>query len=311
MPFEMGIAHYDDPPPEAIDGPEHIEELRAADRFRIANRLHAWVEVEDGRIVRWGQEDQGAAGGTTLRLGKRSSTFAAVALPTLQPEPKVSATSVTFRQTSGGRTGVPAPRRVRRKPFIQYAAPLAWSTLSLTINADGSSTHALVGASPFPRHWVYDPSGKLSHKTGLTDFKNWYRRAFGRHSPWGDQDSPALVTEVETALERELSLQIMRGGSKPEVRKLKAGATLAEQGAAGDELFVLLDGVLRVEHDGERLTELGPGAVLGERAILEGGVRTSTLRAVTPCKVAVARADQVDKVVLEELSKGHRREEKG
>ena len=106
-----------------------------------------------------------------------------------------------FVQTSGGRTGVPAPRRVRRRPFVQWQAPLVWTTLSLTLHADGRSEHALIGASRFPRHWVYGDDNRLSHKSGLTDFKDWYRKSFGKHSPWGDQDSEALVTAVETALE--------------------------------------------------------------------------------------------------------------
>jgi hypothetical protein len=48
---------------------------------------------------------------------------------------------------------------------------------------------------------------------------------------------------------------------------------------------------------------------MGERAVLEGGLRTATLRAVTPVKVAVAAADQVDTAALAEVSLGHRREE--
>lgn len=71
----------------------------------------------------------------------------------------------------------------------------------------------------------------------------------------------------------------------------------------------MLDGVLRVEHDGERLAEYGPGALLGERAHLEDGGRTSTLVAVTKCRVAVAEASQLDRKELVELSSGHRREE--
>jgi hypothetical protein len=43
--------------------------------------------------------------------------------------------------------------------------------------------------------------------------------------------------------------------------------------------------------------------------VLEGGVRTATLRAATKCKVAVAPADRVDPDALTELSKHHRREE--
>ena len=100
----------------------------------------------------------------------------------------------------------------------------------------------------------------------------------------------------------------MRGGDKPKIRKLKAGALLTEQGKPGDEVFLVLDGVLAVEVDGEPLAEFGPGAILGERAVLEGGVRTSTLRAVTKCRVAVAQGDQLDRKVLEQISQGHRRE---
>ena len=67
--------------------------------------------------------------------------------------------------------------------------------------------------------------------------------------------------------------------------------------------------MVRVERDGERLAEYGPGAMLGERAHLEGGVRTSSLVAVTPCRVASVAAVQLDRSALAELATGHRREE--
>lgn len=306
MPFQIGVAHYDDPPPDVVDD---LEPLRAADRFRFANRLRAWVDVEDGRIVGYGQEDGGAIGSTTMRLGSRSATFAAVPYPAITPEPEVGPSWVRFQQTAGGRTGVPAPRTVRKPPFIQITAPTAWTTLSLTIHADGRTEHEVVGASPFPRHWIYDGEGKLAAKSGTIDFKDWYKNAFGKHSPWGDEESPAMVTAVETELERQLSLTIMRGGKKPRIQKVKQGKTLTEQGQAGTEMYMLLDGVLTVEVDGTALADLGPGAVLGERSVLEGGVRTATLRAVTDCRVAVASADDIDPAALEELRSGHRREE--
>ena len=306
LPFEVGVTHYDPPPPDIITD---LEELRLADRFRFANELRAWIEVEDGRIIQYGQAGGGHLGSSTVKLGPSSMTFAAVSLPEIRPEPEISPTSIRFVQTAGGRTGLPAPRRVSRPPYVQLAAPTAWTTLALTLNVDGTSSFELVGASPFPRHWVYDAERKLTAKSGLIEFKTWYRHAFGRHSPWGEEDSPALVTQVETALERELSSTIMRGGKKPSIRKVRSGDTLVEQGQAGDELFLLLDGVLAVEVDGNALAELGPGALLGERAIIEGGKRTSTLRAVTTCRVAVAPGDSVDLRALMELSRGHRREE--
>ena len=84
---------------------------------------------------------------------------------------------------------------------------------------------------------------------------------------------------------------------------------LAEQGTPGDELYLLLNGLLVVEIDGQPLAELGPGAVLGERAALEGGARTATLRAVTHCKVAAVPAAAIDESALVELADGHRREQ--
>ena len=77
----------------------------------------------------------------------------------------------------------------------------------------------------FPRHWVYDEQGALAAKVGLADFKDWYRTAFGKHTPWGRENSRAYVTAVETALERQLSTTIMRGGAKPDVRTVKKGRT--------------------------------------------------------------------------------------
>lgn len=306
LPFEMGMAHYDPPPPDVLGD---LEGLRAADRFRFANDLRAWIEVEDGRVVDCGYAGGGVIGSTTVRMGPRAVVFQAVAFPDLHLEPEVSESAVRFVQTAGGRTGVPAPRTVRRPPFVQVAAPLAWSTLALTIRADGTSEWEVPGASPFPRHWIYDHTGGLAAKTGMIDFEQWYRTAFGRYSPWGEEDSPALVTVAESASERELSARIMRAGTKPEILRLGEGEVLVKQGDPGDSIFLLLDGVLDVEVGGEKLAEVGPGAILGERAVLEGGTRTATLRAVTPVKVARAAAAAVDTAALAEVSRGHRREE--
>ena len=305
--FEAGITHYDDPPPDVI---EDLEALRLADKFRFANHLGAWIDVEGDRIVGAGYTGAGTIGVTNVRLGQKSlATLEAFPLPDKQDEPVIQGTSARFVQTAGGRTGLPAPRRVNHPPFVQFNAPIAWTSLALTLHTDGTSSFEVVGASTFPRHWIYDGDGALTAKVGLTDFKEWWRHSFGKHTPWGDETSPAYVTAVETALERQLSADIMRGGSKPEIRSVKEGKAIIEQGAEGTDLFLVLNGVVSVSVDGEPVAELGPGAVLGERAVLEGGRRTSTVRAVTDCKVAVVAADQVDPAALAELSTGHRRED--
>jgi CRP-like cAMP-binding protein len=46
--------------------------------------------------------------------------------------------------------------------------------------------------------------------------------------------------------------------------------------------------VLSVAVDGTQIGKLGPGTVVGERALLEDGRRTVTLRAVTGCVIATA-----------------------
>ena len=307
VPFDAGITHYDEPPPAELGD---IEALRAADRFRFGNVLSAWIDVDgSGEITGAGYSGGGLMGSTTVRLGSLHHRFQPVQLPVLQRDPEHGHGWVRFVQTAGGRTGMPAPRRVRRRPFVQWQAPLAWTTLSLTLYADGRAQSAMTGASRFPRHWVYDSEGRLSRKSGLTDFGDWYRTSFGRHSPWGDQDSAALVTAVETALERSLSVQLMHGEAKPGIRRIQAGDVLVRQGEPGTDVYLVLDGVIRVDRDGEPLAEYGPGAMLGERAHLEGGTRTSTLGAVTNCRVAAVDAARLDRGALEELSGGHRRED--
>jgi hypothetical protein len=307
--FDAGVAHYDDPPPGQITD---LEELRVADRFRFANVLKAWVDVDgSGVITGAGYGGGGLIGSTTVKLGGLRHRFQAVKLPDLQRDVERGDGWVRFAQTTGGRTGLPAPRRVQHPPYVQWQAPLVWTTLSLTLHADGRADFGLTGASTFPRHWVYDADGALAQKSGLTDFRDWFRTSFGRHTPWGDEESPALVTAVETALERSLSAQLMHGAAKPKIERVPAGHVLMRQGEPGSSVYLVLDGVIRVEREGEQLAEYGPGAMLGERAHLEDGTRTSTLVAVTACRVASVDASQFDRSDLEELSGGHRREDAG
>jgi hypothetical protein len=213
-------------------------------------------------------------------------------------------------QSVGGRAGFPAPRRVSGKSLFRIHSSSAWTTLALTINADGSSQHELVGASPFPRHWVYDDAGRLVQKSGTVDFKTWYRESHGARTPWGDEDSPSFVAAAETNLERELSRQLMAGGGKLDRKRLKPGDCLIEQGAPGTDIYLVLDGVLAVEVDGELLGEMGPGTIAGERSVLEGGKRTATLRAASACHVVVLAPETLAQTDLETLASGRHREDR-
>ena len=301
--FESGFTHYDEPPPDEL---YDLADMKRDDRFRYANRLTGWIEVEAGRITDCGYAGGSVMGATTVRVGSKDlARFQAVEFEQLRAEPEVAVTTARFVQTFGGHVALPAPRHVNRPPFLKFQAPTVWTTLELTLHADGKADWKFAGASPFPRHWVYDNDGKLAAKAGLSNFKEWWRHSFGKHTPWGELDSATYVTAVETALERELSTQIMQGGRKPETRTIKEGQLLMEQGRLGSELFLLLDGVLAVEVDGEVLGEVGPGAILGERAIIEPeGRRTASLRALTKSKVAVADVSHIAPDKLRELRDG-------
>jgi hypothetical protein len=306
IPFELGVTHYDDAPPDQLDS---IDQLRESDRFREANELRAFIEVEDGRIVNAGHLGKGHIGSTTVRMGPAALRFPAVHLPDLQSEPEIGASSARFVQTVGGRMGLPTPRPVPHPPFVQFWPSIAWTTLALTINADGTSSHEVVGASPFPRHWIYDDAGRLVEKSGSIDFGKWFNHSFGERTPWGAQDSDAVVTAVESALERSLSSAIMRGGAKPAIRAIRDGETLVRQGEAGTEVFLILDGIFVVEVDGKPVAEIGPGAVVGERSGLLNGARTATLFARTRGRVASVPHDALDPAALGSLAATHRREE--
>jgi hypothetical protein len=303
LPFEWGVAHYDETPHDRL---LDLDAMQENDLFREANELAAWIEVDDDTVTGHGYSGRGRIGVTRLKLGRREIAFPAVQYPLIQAEPEVGDGWVRFTQSAGGHMGLPAPRRVSGKPFFRIRSASAWTTLELTIHADGRSEHRLCGASPFPRHWIYDAEGVLVEKSGTIDFERWYRESHGPNTPWGEEDSPAVAAAVESELERELSDSIMRSGAKLERRTLEAGEALVEQGQEGRDLFLILDGVVDVEVDGEEVAELGPGTLIGEMALLEGGKRQASVYATTPVRVVVVPPEAVSESALEELAAGRR-----
>src|SRR6266516_7055335 len=127
LPFEMGMAHYDDPPPDKV---EDLDALRESDAFREANELRAWAEFDDdGQLTDHGYSGGGHIGITRIKLGRRELTFPDVQYPLLQAEPEVGDGWVKFKQSAGGHMGLPA--------------------------RGGSSASPSSGSSPPPRgrHW--------------------------------------------------------------------------------------------------------------------------------------------------------------
>jgi hypothetical protein len=294
VPLELAVAHYDEPPPDSVPD---LEELRRHDAFREANELHAWIEVDRDTVVDYGLAGRGLGGGGP-DLDLHQVAFAAVEFPVLQPEPELGDGWVRFTQTVGGRIGLPAPRRLAGRPYFHVGAVAAWTTLELVLRADGSSEARLAAASPFPRHSLYGVGGRLLDVFGSAELQ------LEGQTPWA---APAFADAIASELERRLATSILREGAKLERRRVLPGETLVNQGERGSDLFVLLDGALDVEIDGEAVAQVGAGAVLGEKAVLGEGRRTATLRAVRTCRVAVIDPSQISESHLRHISATRKR----
>ncbi|HTI29580.1 MAG TPA: cyclic nucleotide-binding domain-containing protein [Methylomirabilota bacterium] len=80
---------------------------------------------------------------------------------------------------------------------------------------------------------------------------------------------------------------LARLGMLTEEVDVPAGKVLIRQGELGDDLMVLVKGLVAVERDGEKINKLGPGEFFGEIALIERGPRTATVTAETPCRLLV------------------------
>ena len=73
---------------------------------------------------------------------------------------------------------------------------------------------------------------------------------------------------------------------------LRRGATLFREGDAGNQLFVVVSGKIKLGRSGSGgrenlLAVLGPGQMFGELSVFDPGPRSTTATAVTPCQLRV------------------------
>lgn len=84
-------------------------------------------------------------------------------------------------------------------------------------------------------------------------------------------------------------------------QEFPAGDVLFHEGEAGDVMYVVQSGAIRITKDigGERrvLAVLGPGEFLGEMAILNGRPRTATATVLEPARCLVIEARTLEQMV--------------
>jgi CRP-like cAMP-binding protein len=68
---------------------------------------------------------------------------------------------------------------------------------------------------------------------------------------------------------------------------LPAGRVLFNQGDHAAELFIVVDGQVRVDRNGENIATRGPGEFFGEMALVSEGTRMATATCETDCRFLV------------------------
>jgi CRP/FNR family cyclic AMP-dependent transcriptional regulator len=61
----------------------------------------------------------------------------------------------------------------------------------------------------------------------------------------------------------------------------EAGAVIIDQGDVGTECYIVLEGDAGIFHSGEHIATIGPGAVVGEMALIGHKPRNATVKAQT------------------------------
>ncbi len=99
-----------------------------------------------------------------------------------------------------------------------------------------------------------------------------------------------MTSTITTPDEALADLPLFAELSRGELRKvtslmtpldIRAGKTFITEGSTVMEAFILLEGTAVVTRDGQEIAQLGPGAVVGEMALLSGVPRTASVTAKT------------------------------
>lgn len=93
--------------------------------------------------------------------------------------------------------------------------------------------------------------------------------------------------------------QLRRVAELAEEVDAEQGAELTEQGRPGTEAYVILEGTAGVYIGGEKRTELGPGEIVGEMALIDHRPRTADVRALTPMKLLAFDAERFRRLLDE------------
>ena len=76
-----------------------------------------------------------------------------------------------------------------------------------------------------------------------------------------------------------------------------AGEVLMLEGEPGDELYVILEGSVRIEHGDRTVRSMTAGGFLGEIALVDRRPRTATAICVTDCRLLAIRGHEFERLM--------------
>jgi CRP/FNR family cyclic AMP-dependent transcriptional regulator len=119
----------------------------------------------------------------------------------------------------------------------------------------------------------------------------------------------------EQYLEHLASVPLFRGLTNKELRDIaratveldiEEGKEFVTQGDVGREAFIIVKGTAEAIRNGKKIGELGPGACVGELALLDHGPRTASVIAATPLTVLVLSPREFNGVLDEVPTLNHK-----
>jgi hypothetical protein len=171
----------------------------------------------------------------------------------------------------------------------------------LTLYTDGTSESEIADASAFPRHYLYDSEGELTHKSALIRYRDWLNRSERQRSPWAGVHEPVPTTQVKQQAERTLADTILVS-ARYEQYQLPAEAMLGSHPIRDDQVAVLLDGLMVVLIDDEPAVEIGPGNVFDPSTRIAESKQHAKIRAQTAVRFALLSRSDVDSDALHEVA---------
>ena len=175
----------------------------------------------------------------------------------------------------------------RRGSLVGETNVVSASATVATLQACGEVRLAALTKDDFGRFVDAYPGAALE----ITDAM---RPRLRRHRLWSTLHCSEMFGQVDPALLAELAVEFEHVG-------LYGGETLFRQGDAGDSMFIVVTGRLRVTRESERgevvLAELGAGETVGEMAVISGETRSATVYAMRDTQLARLSKASIGRVV--------------